>query len=143
MTIFKKKHTLEEINTLSQSCMVGHVGIKITEMGDDYLIGTMPVDQRTKQPVGLLHGGASLVLAETLGSIAGSMACNEGSTCVGIEINGNHLRKATQGIVTGTARPIHIGKRTQVWDIRIKNEDGKTVCISRLTLAVVDEPSLS
>tara|TARA_R110002095_G_scaffold169350_2_gene147033 strand:- start:710 stop:1081 length:372 start_codon:yes stop_codon:yes gene_type:complete len=118
--------------------MLTHVGIKITNISGDSLTGTMPVDHRTKQPFGILHGGASVVLAESLGSLAGNMACSEGYGVVGVEINANHLRKETKGYVTGVARPIHIGRRTQVWDIVISNEDGKKVCVSRLTLAVIE-----
>lgn len=137
MTLFKKKSTLENLNNASDTCMLGHVGIKITEIGDDYLVGSMPVDSRTVQPMGILHGGASLVLAETLGSIAGNMACDDGYVCVGMEINANHLSKVSKGRVIGKAQPIHIGASTQVWDIRIHTEDGKKVCVSRLTLAVI------
>jgi 1,4-dihydroxy-2-naphthoyl-CoA hydrolase len=138
MSVFKKKYTIEQINDFAKNCMVGHVGIEITEIGNDYLVGTMPVDQRTVQPIGILHGGASVVLAETLGSIAGDMVCSEAFTCVGMEINANHLRKVTHGKIIGIAKPIHLGSRTQVWDIRINTEEGKQVCISRLTLAVIE-----
>jgi 1,4-dihydroxy-2-naphthoyl-CoA hydrolase len=115
-----------------------HIGLRITEIGEDYLRGTMPVDGRTKQPYGRLHGGASCVLAEELGSIAASLCTDPKEVfCVGLEINANHLRAATQGLVTGTARPLHIGRATQVWEIRIEDEQHKLVCISRLTMAVV------
>ncbi|UNK51147.1 hotdog fold thioesterase [Lysobacter sp. S4-A87] len=113
------------------------LGIVFTEIGHDFVRGTMPVDERTRQPYGLLHGGASVLLAETLGSSAGNLCVGSDEVCVGIEINANHLRAAREGVVTGTARPIHIGARTQVWDIRIEDERGRLVCISRLTLAVV------
>ncbi|KEI73260.1 hotdog fold thioesterase [Endozoicomonas elysicola] len=115
--------------------MCDHVGIEITEVGDDFLRGTMPVDHRTIQPMGLLHGGASVVLAETLGSIAANLCCEDGAYCVGLEINANHLRSATSGKVTGTTRPIHIGRSTQVWEIKIEDEQGRPTCISRITMA--------
>ncbi len=115
-----------------------HLGLRITEIGEDYLRGTMPVDNRTKQPYGRLHGGASCVLAEELGSFAANLCIAPGEGLgVGLEINANHLRAATGGHVTGTARPLHIGRATQVWDIRIEDAAGKLVCISRLTVAVI------
>ena len=113
------------------------IGIRITEIGDDYLRGTMPVDGRTHQPYGILHGGASVALAETLGSTAAVLCCEAGRAAVGLEINANHLRAVREGIVTGTARPVHLGRSTQVWEIRIENEAGELTCISRLTMAVV------
>jgi uncharacterized protein (TIGR00369 family) len=122
--------------------MIAALGIRFTDIGDDYLRGTMPVDPRTKQPFGLLHGGASVALAETLGSLAGTMCIDaKNEMAVGLDINANHVRAVTGGIVTGTARPLHVGRNTQVWEIRIENEDGKLVCISRLTLAVVPRQS--
>lgn len=138
MSIFQKKWTLETVRKRMQSSMLTHVGIEITEISEGSLTGTMPVDHRTKQPFGILHGGASVVLAESLGSLAGNMASPEGYGVVGVEINANHLRKETKGYVTGIASPIHIGRRTQVWGIEISNEDGKKVCVSRLTLAVIE-----
>ena len=116
------------------------LGIVFTEIGPDYLRGTMPVDARTRQPYGLLHGGASVLLAETLGSSAASLCAPEGRLCVGVEINANHLRAVREGIVTGTARPLHIGGRIQVWEIRIEDDQDRLVCICRLTLAVVTQP---
>ena len=129
---------IDAINARARGSLVEHVGIVITAAGDDWLRGTMPVDARTRQPYGLLHGGASVVLAETLGSMAGGL-CVDLSTqaVVGLEINANHLRAVREGVVTGTARAIHVGRSTQVWEIRIENEAGKQVCISRLTLAVI------
>jgi len=138
MSIWKEVPDIGRINGWNGHSMVDHLGIRITEVGDDYLRGTMPVDQRTKQPFGLLHGGASVALAETLGSLAGTMCLDASKEmAVGIEINANHVRAATGGVVTGTARPLHVGRNTQVWEIRIENEEGKLVCVSRLTLAVV------
>ncbi|MFY2763951.1 hotdog fold thioesterase [Arenimonas sp. MALMAid1274] len=115
------------------------LGIRITEQGPDFLRGTMPVDARTKQPFGLLHGGSSVLLAETLASFAGYLCLDPAlkQQTAGLEINANHLRATTQGVVTGTARPIHIGRTTQVWEIRIEDEQGRAVCISRMTAAVI------
>ena len=136
MTIWKSKYSIEQINQYSAETMVGHIGIEITEIGDDYICGTMPVDKRTIQPYGILHGGASVVLAESLGSLAGNMACDVGYMCVGLEINANHIKSLTEGVVKGKASAIHVGRSTQVWDIRITN-DNKDICVSRLTLAVI------
>ena len=129
--------TLEGMRMYCRNTMQEHVGIELVELGPDFLRGTMPVDQRTFQPYGLLHGGASVLLAETLGSSAGTLCCNPDEMCVGIEINANHLVAVRGGHVTGTARPLHIGRRTQVWEIRIEEATGRLACISRLTLAVV------
>ena len=138
MTIFKKQFDLAAIEARGQNTMQGAIGIRITEVGDDFLRGTMPVDERTKQPWGLLHGGASVALAETLGSMAGWMCLpDDGSRCVGVEINANHLKAMRDGAVTGTAKPLHLGRSTQVWEIRITDGQDALVCISRLTLAVV------
>ena len=113
------------------------LGIVFTELGEDFVRATMPVDARTHQPYGLLHGGASVLLAETLGSSAGNLCVADDAMCVGIEINANHLAGVRDGIVTGTARPLHLGRSTQVWEIRIEDARGRLACISRLTLAVV------
>jgi len=132
--------TLEGINAWGRVNMIDYLDITVTEIGDDYLKATMPVDHRTTQPLGLLHGGASVVLAETLGSTAATLCVDgEKQYCVGIEINANHLRAVRQGIVTGTARPVHIGRRTQVWQIHIHDERDRLVVLSRLTLAVLDQ----
>ncbi|APP76083.1 thioesterase [Xanthomonas vesicatoria ATCC 35937] len=135
---FRAPVDLAALNASSRNTLIEHLGIVFTDAGDDWLRATMPVDARTKQPYGLLHGGASVVLAETLGSSAGNL-CVEMTTqmCVGLVINANHLRAATEGLVTGTARAVHVGRSTQVWDIVIENPAGKRVCVSRLTLAVV------
>ena len=116
--------------------MVNYVGIEITEQGDNFVQGTMPVDHKTIQPMGLLHGGASVVLAETLGSIAANLCCDDDCYCVGLEINANHVRPVTSGKVTGTAQPIHIGRSTQIWEIKIKDDKDRLTCVSRITLAV-------
>lgn len=126
------------LNEGSRGTLVEHLGIEILEVGSDLIRGRMPVDQRTHQPFGLLHGGASVALAETLGSMGASLYIDpEHVMAVGLEINANHLRAVTSGWVTGTARPIHIGRSTQVWDIRIEDERGRQTCISRLTMAIV------
>jgi len=138
MSIWKQPTDIVRVNALSADSMLEHLGIEITDIGDDYLRGTMPVDARTKQPFGLLHGGASVALAESLGSLGGTMCIDAArEMAVGLDINANHLRAVTSGTVTGTARPLHLGRTTQVWEIRIEDERGKLVCISRLTLAVV------
>lgn len=138
MSIWYTPPNIEVVNQFSEGCMVAHLGIEITDIGDNYLCGKMPVDHRTKQPFGLLHGGASVTLAETLGSIASGLVVDvTQKKCVGLEINANHLRSATSGWVYGTARPIHIGRTTHIWDIQITNHQNKLVCISRLTMAVI------
>jgi uncharacterized protein (TIGR00369 family) len=135
---FRVPVDLDAINARSHGSLVEHLGIVVTAAGEDWLRGTMPVDRRTLQPYGLLHGGASVALAETLGSMAGSLCVDPAAhTVVGLEINANHLRAARSGVVTGTARGLHVGRSTQVWEIRIEDEAGKPVCVSRLTLAVV------
>jgi len=120
--------------------MMEHLGIEITDFGENYIEGKMPVDQRTKQPAGLLHGGASVVLAETLGSIGANMLVDsERFYCVGLEINANHLKSVSSGYVKGRAETIHLGRSTQVWEIKIKDEKDNLVCISRLTMAVKEK----
>jgi 1,4-dihydroxy-2-naphthoyl-CoA hydrolase len=140
MGIFRKDITLEAINNLSRNTMAEQIGIEFTVIGDDFLEATMPVDSRTQQPFGLLHGGASVALAETLGSVAATCCVDpEKQFCVGLEINANHLKGARTGKVKGTTKPIHIGKKTQVWEIRIVNQQEELVCISRITMAVLDK----
>ncbi len=138
--MFRAGATLDELNALARNTALEALGIAFTELGPDYLRGTMPVDARTLQPYGLLHGGASVLLAETLGSSAGGLCAPEGCGVVGIEINANHLRGVRSGTVTGTARALHVGRSTQVWEIRIEDEAGRLACVSRLTLAVVPRP---
>ena len=139
MSIWFRPYTLDEIQSYSRGSMVEHLDLRFTEIGADFLRGTLPVDGRTTQPFGLLHGGASVVLAETLGSVAASHCVDlDRFHCVGLEINANHLRAARSGRVTGTARPVHLGRRSQVWEIRIEDEAGKLTCISRLTVSVID-----
>jgi uncharacterized protein (TIGR00369 family) len=137
---FRRAITPEALNALSRGTAMEPLGIVFTEIGPDYLRGTMPVDARTRQPYGLLHGGASVLLAETLGSTAGGLCVDEGQGVVGIEINANHLAGVREGLVTGTTRPLHVGRGTQVWEIRIEDERGRLACISRLTLAVIALP---
>jgi 1,4-dihydroxy-2-naphthoyl-CoA hydrolase len=139
--IWKQPTTVAAINAQADNTLAGTLGMAVTELGDDFIRGTMPVDARTMQPYGLLHGGASVALAETLGSVAANL-CLDPAThmAVGLEINANHLRAVRSGSVTGTARPLHIGRQTQVWEIRIADERGRAVCVSRLTLAVVERP---
>ncbi|MCB1600486.1 MAG: hotdog fold thioesterase [Lysobacterales bacterium] len=138
MALWSQSPTPEQLNSYSRDTLSEWLGMEITEVGEDFIRGRMPVDKRTRQPYGLLHGGASVALAETLGSIAAyCVVAGTGAKVVGIEINANHLRAAHEGWVIGTARPLHVGRSTQVWEIRIENESGALVCISRLTMAVV------
>ena len=141
MSIWKKPIHLDALNAASAGNAVGHLGIEFTEVGDDFIRARMPVDQRTRQPFGLLHGGVSVALAETLGSVAGNLCVDTTKEMVvGLEINANHVRAMRGGRVTGTARALHVGRSTQLWEIRIENDEGKLVCVSRLTLAVVPLP---
>ncbi len=138
---FKKDLSLTDFTNLGEATMGEYIGISFSELGNDYVKATMPVDHRTKQPYGLLHGGASCVLAETLGSLAAAMVIDtEKFICVGLEINANHIRSARSGIVTGITTPIHIGASTHVWDIKIYDEREKLVCVSRLTVAILKKP---
>ncbi|HET7612167.1 MAG TPA: hotdog fold thioesterase [Rhodanobacteraceae bacterium] len=143
MAIWKQQADLATVNAWSTGTLMQAIGIRITEIGDDFLAGTMPVDERTRQPYGILHGGASVALAETLGSTAAMLCCEEGTAAVGLDINANHLRAVREGTVTGVARPVHIGRSTQVWEIRIANEAGNPTCISRLTMAVVPQRAVA
>jgi 1,4-dihydroxy-2-naphthoyl-CoA hydrolase len=137
--VFLSKPTLDQLNNLGNGTMVSHLGIIFTTIGDDYLEASMPVDSRTKQPMGLLHGGANVVLAETIGSVAASMTIDpKKQFAVGLEINANHLKSVREGMVIGTATPIHLGNSTQVWEIKIKNTAGQLCCISRLTMAILN-----
>ena len=137
--IWKQPFNIEILNKLSENGMVAHLGIEFTEFGGDYLEAKMPVDHRTMQPDGLLHGGASVVLAETLGSVAATLCLEDfqNTSIVGLEINANHLSSAREGFVIGRATPIKIGRRIQVWNIEIRDEADKKICISRLTTAIV------
>lgn len=131
--------TVEQARKFGEVNMMKHLGIELVEIGEDFISARMPVDHRTKQPFGLLHGGASVVLAETLGSLGASFCIDFGKQyCVGLEINANHIKSAKEGYVLGIAKPVHIGKRTQIWEIRITNDNDQLVCISRITMAVID-----
>ncbi len=139
MKIWKHEANIEGLNNMSTNTMLEHIGIEWTEIGDDYLIARMPVDKRTHQPMGLLHGGANVVLAESMGSTA-SVLCLEDMTThsvVGVEINANHLKSVRNGWVYGTCKAIRVGRKIQVWNIEIRNEKGDLCCVSRLTVAVV------
>ncbi|OLO02988.1 hotdog fold thioesterase [Salinicola socius] len=139
MPIWKRESSLEALTAECRNTLVSHVGIEFTELGEDCLRGRMPVDARTHQPYGLLHGGASVVLAETLGSIAANLClADESKMAVGLDINANHVRAVREGWVEGCARPLHLGATTQLWEIRIEDERGRLVCMSRLTMAVVN-----
>lgn len=141
MIWFEENISLDALNASNKNTMGEWLDIQFTEIGEDYLCATMPVNARSHQPAGLLHGGASAALAEHIASTAGWLCVDPKSrTCVGMEINCNHLRGKTSGIVTATARPFHIGKTTQVWEIKITDERGKLVCVSRMTLAVINMP---
>lgn len=138
MSIWFKEYNVDDIVT--ENTMVEHLGIKITELGENYIVGTMPVDNRTKQPFGILHGGASVALAETLASYGGYLTIDsEKYHVVGVEINANHLKMAKEGNVTGKCTPIKRGRSTQVWQTEIKNDKGELICISRITLMVLDK----
>ncbi|WP_087110176.1 hotdog fold thioesterase [Parendozoicomonas haliclonae] len=136
MSIWKYEISLEALNNSLKDTLCEHLGMVVTEIHDDGLTGTMPVDSRTVQPMRLLHGGASVAFAESLGSMAANIAAGKGNYCVGLEINANHVRSARSGLVTGRAKAIHIGRSTQVWDIQIHDEQDKLLCVSRLTMAV-------
>lgn len=138
MGLLKQTPSLEQINAMFRGTLGESLGIRIIELGEDFVRGTLPVDARTHQPYGLLHGGASVALAETLGSLAAMLTLDASvEAAVGLDINANHVRGVKSGLVTGTARALHLGRSTQVWEIRIEDERQKLVCISRLTVAVV------
>ncbi len=138
---FRAPVDIAALNAHAADTLVSRLGIVVTAAGEDWLRGTMPVDARTVQPYGILHGGASVALAETLGSMAGNLCVDTSrEMVVGLEINANHVRAMRGGTVTGTARALHVGRSTQLWEIRIENDEGKLVCASRLTLAVVPRP---
>jgi 1,4-dihydroxy-2-naphthoyl-CoA hydrolase len=137
MRIWKRPVTIEGLTAIHKDTAVERLGIEFLEVGDDFIRARVPVDGRTKQPYGLLHGGVSVVLAETLGSCGAASCVPEGYRAVGLDINANHLRGATQGWVTGITRPVHIGRTTQVWQIELTNEAGELTCVSRITMAVL------
>lgn len=135
--IWKKEFTINDMNQFRENTLMGHLDITFEEKGEDFLTASMPVDERTHQPMGILHGGASVVLAESLGSCASQMTLEEGYFSVGLEIKANHIKSISQGRVTGRTTPLHLGRSTQVWDIDIKNDQGELICSSRLTMAVL------
>ena len=139
MGIFQQNITLAALNEMSNNTLAGMLGIEFTELGDDFIVARMPVDERTRQPLGLLHGGASVALAETLGSVAATLCLDNSQFCVGLEINANHIRSAHNGFVIGRTKPVHIGKQTHVWEIRITNESNELICISRITMAILEK----
>ena len=140
MGIFKNIKTVDDLNKWSANTMAEQLGIRFTEIGENYLTASMPVDHRTHQPLGLLHGGASVALAETLGSVAASMTLDLSKQfCVGLEINANHIKGVRDGVVVGKTSPVHIGKKTQVWEIRITTTADELVCLSRITMAILDK----
>ena len=129
--------SVQILTDIHRGTAVQHLGMEFLEVGDDFITARVPVDARTKQPYGLLHGGVSVVLAETLGSCGAAFSCPPGHRAVGLDINANHLKGATSGWVTGTTRPVHIGRTTQVWQIDLKNDAGELTCVSRITMAVL------
>lgn len=141
MTIWHNQFSVAEANAQCAGTAMAHLGIEFTAIGDDHIVGRMPVDARTHQPVGLLHGGASVLLAESLASMgATGVIDRQRFHCVGQEINANHVRGVRSGWVTGTARPLHLGRTSHVWDVRLVDESGKLVCVSRVTMAVLARP---
>lgn len=140
MSIWFKPYTLEQASTMMQRNLVAHLDIQLSELGNDYLKASMPVDNRTQTPAGLLHGGASCVLAESLASVGAFLTIDYNQyNVVGLEINANHIGSVMKGVVTGMAKPMHLGRTTQVWGIEIHSEDGKKVCVSRMTIAVLNK----
>jgi len=137
MRLWQHPISVADLTRSSLNTAVSHLGIEYLEVGDDFITARVPVDARTKQPFGLLHGGVSVVLAETLGSVAANYACAPGHKAVGLDINANHLRGVTSGWVTGTTRPVHIGRTTQVWQIDMVNDAGEPTCVSRITMAIL------
>jgi 1,4-dihydroxy-2-naphthoyl-CoA hydrolase len=141
MAIWFREYTLPELQAANAVNMLAHLDIQVTEIGPDFLAGTMPVDTRTQQPFGILHGGATCVLTESLGSIGANLTLNPATHyAVGLEVNANHLRSVRAGRVRGEARPVHLGRSTQVWEIRVSDEQGQLCAISRLTMAVLAHP---
>lgn len=138
-SIWKKPVTAQTINTIHIDTAVSHLGIEFMEVGADHMVARMPVDRRTLQPYGRLHGGAMVLLAETLASCGANYAASEGQVAVGLEINANHLRAARSGHVTGTGRPVHVGRSTQVWQVEIRDDAGALCCVARMTAALVDQ----
>ena len=141
MPLWTRPISVEELNAIHQDTAPRHLGMEFLEVGDDFLTARIPVDARTRQPFGILHGGVSVVLAETLGSCGAAYSCAPGHRVVGLDINANHIRGATEGWVTGTARPVHVGRSTQVWQIDMHDDQGRLTCVSRITMAVLQDRS--
>ncbi len=141
MAIWFKEITLEALNRFGKNTMSEFLGIEFIEIGDDFLKATMPVNERTRQPIGILHGGANVALSETVASTAANSVIDVNQFfCVGLEINANHIRSVKEGIVTAITTPLHLGRSTQVWEVKIFNEQGKLTCISRMTASVINQP---
>ena len=140
--LWEKTISLDEINSFTKNSIVEKTGICFTEIGDDFIKASMPVDERTKQPLGILHGGASVVLAETLGSMASYMTLDENHYCVGLEIKANHLKSVSKGLVIGMVMPVNLCKTNQLWDIIITDEDGQMICVSRLTMVILKKDGI-
>ena len=141
MPIWKQDISLQALTAISENTAVSHLGIEFVEVGDDFLVARVPVNRQTCQPYGLLHGGVSVVLAETLGSIGAAFCVPAGTRVVGLDVNANHIRGVSQGWVTANARPVHIGRSTQVWQIELRDDQGRMVCVSRLTMTVLPSPA--
>ncbi|MCU0763435.1 MAG: hotdog fold thioesterase [Hydrogenophaga sp.] len=137
MPLWTQPISVDILTAIHKNTAVEHLGMEFVEVGPDFICGRMPVDTRTRQPYGLLHGGVSVVLAETLGSCGAAYSCAPGHRAVGLDINANHLKGATSGWVTGITRPVHIGRTTQVWQIDLRNEAGELTCVSRITMAIL------
>lgn len=141
--IWFREFTVEQAAQIVRNTMIEHVGIEFVEIGDDFIRGRMPVDHRTRQPFGILHGGASVVLAETLASVGCQFTIDwQRFRAVGLEINANHIRAVPDGFVTGTAKPFHLGRRTQVWEIQLRDDRGKLSCVSRITMAIIEREAV-
>lgn len=140
-TLWKRAVSVEHLTALHVGTTVAHLGIEFLEVGDDFIRARAPVDARTRQPAGILHGGVSVLLAETLGSCGAASACSPGQRVVGLDINANHLRSVDQGWVTGCARPVHVGRSTHVWQIELHDDQGRLSCVSRITMAVLTLPA--
>ena len=143
MTIWNKQASIEELNNWAQDTLISHINIKFSKLGPDFLTAIMPVSEKTRQPMGILHGGASCVLSETVGTAAAHLAADSNKTCVGLELNINHIKKVSQGEIEAIASPLHIGRSTQVWEIKIFNSQKELIAAARLTVAVVEIKNVS
>ncbi len=141
MAIWQKPISVEELTERHADTTVARLGIEFTEVGDETISARVPVDTRTRQPMGILHGGVSVVLAETLGSCGAAYSCPEGYMAVGLDINANHIRSVSEGWVSGTCRPMHRGRTTHVWEIKLTDDQGRLTCVSRITMAILQKPA--